>query len=95
MGNGLRRGVGDGGGGLAHRRLGRGRREGGLIRGGQGAGGGEWFAHRSYMYIYHALIKALSAHMMHINLNTIFCTHVVSGLLIEVTCTFIMRSSRP
>ena len=28
------------------------------------------------MYIYHALINALSAHMIHINLNTIFCAHV-------------------
>ena len=28
------------------------------------------------MYIYHALINALGAHMMHINLNMIFCTHV-------------------
>ena len=28
------------------------------------------------MYIYYALIKALSAHMIHINLNTIFYTHV-------------------
>ena len=28
------------------------------------------------MYIYHALINALSVHMIHINLNTIFCTHV-------------------
>ena len=28
------------------------------------------------MYIYHALINALSAHTMHINLNTIFYTHV-------------------
>ena len=27
------------------------------------------------MYIYHALINALSAHMIHINLNMIFCTH--------------------
>ena len=27
-------------------------------------------------YIYHALIKVLSAHMIHINLNTIFYTHV-------------------
>ena len=27
------------------------------------------------MFIYHALIKALSAHMIHINLNMIFCTH--------------------
>ena len=28
------------------------------------------------MYIYHALINALSAHMMHVNLNMMFCTHV-------------------
>ena len=28
------------------------------------------------MYIYHALIKSLSAHMIHINLNMIFYTHV-------------------
>ena len=28
------------------------------------------------MYIYHALINALSAHMIHINLNMIIYTHV-------------------
>ena len=28
------------------------------------------------MYIYYALINALSAHMIHINLNMIFCTQV-------------------
>ena len=28
------------------------------------------------MYIYHVLINALSAHMIHINLNMIFCTHI-------------------
>ena len=28
------------------------------------------------MYIYHALMNALSAHMIHINLNMIFCIHV-------------------
>ena len=28
------------------------------------------------MYIYHALINALSAHMIHTNLNMIFYTHV-------------------
>ena len=27
------------------------------------------------MYIYHALINALGAHMIHINLNMIFYTH--------------------
>ena len=33
------------------------------------------------MYIYHALINALSAHMIHINLNMIFYTHVESIVL--------------
>ena len=28
------------------------------------------------MYIYHALINALNAHMIHINLNVTFYTHV-------------------
>ena len=28
------------------------------------------------MYIYHALINALSAHIIHINLNTVLYTHV-------------------
>ena len=28
------------------------------------------------MYIYRALVNALSAHMIHINLNTIFYTHI-------------------
>ena len=28
------------------------------------------------MYIYHAHINTLSTHMIHINLNMIFCTHV-------------------
>ena len=28
------------------------------------------------MYIYHVLINALSAHMIHVNLNTKFSTHV-------------------
>ena len=28
------------------------------------------------IYIYHALINALSAHMIHVNLNMIFYTHV-------------------
>ena len=31
---------------------------------------------RRRMYIYHVLIKALTAHMIHNNLNTIFYTHV-------------------
>ena len=28
------------------------------------------------VYIYHALINALSAYMIHINLNTVFYTHI-------------------
>ena len=28
------------------------------------------------MYIYYVLINALNTHMIHINLNMIFCTHV-------------------
>ena len=28
------------------------------------------------MYIYHALINALSAHVIHMNLHMVFCTHV-------------------
>ena len=31
---------------------------------------------RRRMYIYHVLINALNAHMIHINLNMIFYTHV-------------------
>ena len=31
---------------------------------------------RIIMYIYHALINALSAHMIHINLITVFYAHV-------------------
>ena len=31
------------------------------------------------MYIYHALINALSANMIHINLNVIFYPHVEHG----------------
>ena len=31
------------------------------------------------MYIYHALINALRAHIIHINLNTMFHTHVVES----------------
>jgi len=28
------------------------------------------------MYIYHALVNAMSAHMIHINFNGIFYTHI-------------------
>ena len=33
-----------------------------------------WLNNIIIMYIYHALINALSAHMIHINLNMIFYT---------------------
>ena len=36
--------------------------------------------HQIIMYIYHALINALSAHMIHINLNMIFYTYVEHSL---------------
>ena len=36
----------------------------------------QWHVKIIIMYIYHALINALSAHMIHINLNMIFYTHV-------------------
>ena len=41
-----------------------------------GGGGGGVVMIMVIMYIYHVLINALSAHMMHINLNMIFHTHV-------------------
>ena len=31
------------------------------------------------MYIYHALIDAQSAHMIHFKLNAVLCTHVVQS----------------
>ena len=31
------------------------------------------------VYIYHALIDALNAHTVHVNLNTMFYTHVEQG----------------
>ena len=34
------------------------------------------------MYIYRALINALSAHMIHINLNTILYTHVEHNICV-------------
>ena len=35
-----------------------------------------WYMIIIIMYIYHALINALSAHIIHINLNAMFYTHV-------------------
>ena len=35
------------------------------------------------MYIYHALINALSAHMIHINLNMIFYTPKIEPKIIS------------
>ena len=43
------------------------------------------------MYIYHTLINAVSAHMIHINLNMIFYTHVkhspTKTIYIKYYCT--------
>ena len=36
------------------------------------------------MYIYHALINALSAHIIHINPKMIFYTHVEHSLIVVV-----------
>ena len=36
----------------------------------------DYIRRRRIMYIYHALINALSAHMIYIKLNMIFYTHV-------------------
>ena len=41
------------------------------------------------MYIYHALIDALRAHMIHIKLNTIFYTHVEHSLPFNTKCCLI------
>ena len=57
---------------------------GGWVVGGEGGEGGHEglflvlcvLALIIIMYIYHALINALSAYMIHINLNRICCTHV-------------------
>ena len=40
------------------------------------------------MYIYYALINALSAHMIHINLNIIFYTHVEHSPTETIFCLF-------
>ena len=42
------------------------------------------------MYIYHALINALSAHMIHINLNMIFYTHVEHRILYFICIIYII-----
>ena len=54
--------------------------------------------HLIIMYIYHALVNALSAHMIHINLNMIFCglqTNSPSTFQIFFTCTMLPVSNPP
>ena len=42
------------------------------------------------MYNYHALINALSAHMIHINLNMIFCaTRFIAAIINLALCTIV------
>ena len=43
------------------------------------------------MYIYHALINALIAHMIHINLNMIFYTHVEHSPTKTIHIKYYMR----
>ena len=43
------------------------------------------------MYIYHALINALSAHMIHINLNMTFYTHVEHSPIKTIYIKFYME----
>ena len=43
-------------------------------------------------YIYHALISALSAHMIHANLDTIFYTHVEHSLTEAIYISYYMRT---
>ena len=45
------------------------------------------------MYIYHALITALSAHMIYINLNTIFYTHVEHSLTKTICIKYYKKKS--
>ena len=47
------------------------------------------------MYIYHAFINALSAHMVHINLNTIVYIHVVHSPTKTVYIRYYMRPPPP
>ena len=44
------------------------------------------------MYIYHALINALSAHMIHINLNMIYYTHVEHSLTKTIYIKYYMET---
>ena len=43
-------------------------------------------------HIYHALINALGVHMIHINLNTIFCTHVEHSPTKQFTLSIIRKN---
>ena len=44
------------------------------------------------MYIYHALINALSAHIIHTNLNMIFCAHVETVLSKTIYIKYYMET---
>ena len=44
------------------------------------------------MYIYDAPINALSAHIIHINLNTIFYTHVEDSPTKTIDITYYMHT---
>ena len=44
------------------------------------------------IYTYYALINALSAHIIHINLNTIFYTHVEDSPTKTIDITYYMQT---
>ena len=46
------------------------------------------------MYIYHALINALSTHMIHINLNMIFYTHVEHSPTYKVLLLYLKNNNK-
>ena len=46
------------------------------------------------MFIYHALINALSAHTIHINLNTVSWTHVVHSPTETIYIRYYMETHR-
>ena len=45
------------------------------------------------MYLYHALVKAMSIHMIHINLNTIFYIHVEQSATNAIYLKYILHEA--
>ena len=51
-----------------------------------------WQSNIIIMYIYHALINTLSAHMIHVNLNMIFYTHVKHSLTKTIYIKYYLKN---